>query len=252
MKDELSGACAEIEREAQQRSTLLFGTRGLERLKRSHVLVVGCGAVGGMALEALARTGVGNLTVVDCDVFEASNLNRQILATRSVLGQPKTCVAAQRIHAINPHIHVIEKQIEVGDITIHSVLEAPVDYVIDAIDSLHAKTVLIKALVERKIPFISAMGAALKTDITRIRVAPMKKTIQCPLAAFVRKRLRRQGIDLSFPVVYSDECVADKAHLGEIDETNGRHTMGSLVTVTGMFGLMCAHEAIMHIIKDEK
>lgn len=239
---------AEFQSIAQARTILLLGEDGAERLKKSHVMVVGCGAVGGMAIEALARTGVGKITVVDFDCFSPSNLNRQILATIPTMGIDKTEAACQRIAQINPTITVIQKQLCVNVNTIDSLFNESPDFVIDAIDSLNPKTTLIEALINRRIPFISAMGAALKTDLTRIKIAPMKKTIQCPLAAFVRKRLRRRGIDLSFPVVYSDECVSDKAHLGAPDGESNRHTMGSIITVTGIFGLMCAHFAIQHII----
>ncbi len=239
---------AEFQSVAGARTLLLLGQEGVEQLKKSHIMVVGCGAVGGMAIEALARTGVGKITVVDFDCFSPSNLNRQILATIPTMGIAKTEVACQRIAQINPKITVIQKQLCVNANTIDSLFNESPDFVIDAIDSLNPKTTLIEALINRRIPFISAMGAALKTDLTRIKIAPMKKTIQCPLASFVRKRLRRRGIDLSFPVVYSDECVSDKTHLGAPDGESNRHTMGSIITVTGIFGLMCAHFAIQHII----
>ncbi len=234
--------------QSQERSRLLLGEKALSVLRRSHVMIVGCGAVGGIAIEALARTGIGRLTIVDFDTFSPGNLNRQIMATIPVMGNLKTAITAERIKQINPLIEVCIKNIKVNDETVATLFNNSVDYVIDAIDSLHPKTVLIETLINRKIPFISAMGAALKTDMSRVRVTSMKKTIQCPLAAFVRKRLRRRGVDLSFPVVYSDECVSDKAHLGEVDIESGRHTMGSIITVTALFGLMCAHEAIFTLI----
>ena len=241
---------------AQARTALMFGDAGVHVLKQSHVLVVGCGAVGVMATEALARSGVGKITLVDFDVFSASNLNRQIFATVDVLGQLKTSVAKNRLQAINPNITIIEKQVLVNAQTIDSLFDETYDFVIDAIDSLNPKTILIEALVQRNIPFISAMGAALKTDLSRVRVSPMKKTIQCPLASFVRKRLRRRGVDMNFPVVWSDECVADKKHLGSIEESadgkSSRHTMGSLMTMTGVFGLMCAHEALLYLTKNKQ
>lgn len=238
--------------QAQARSKLLFGTNGLERLKQAHVMVVGCGAVGGIAIEALARTHIGHITVVDFDTFTPSNLNRQILATLPAMGALKTEIAANRILSINPNAKVNQKRIIVNEETVDTLFNQPVDFVIDAIDSLHAKTILIESLIKRKTPFISSMGAALKTDLTRIRITSMNKTTQCPLAAFLRKRLRRRGVDLSFPVVYSDECVSDKIHLGEVDPTNGRHEMGSMMTVTNSFGLMCAHYAILHIVNQKE
>lgn len=240
---------------AQTRTALMFGTEGVQVLKQSHVLVVGCGAVGGIAAEALVRSGIGKITLVDFDVFAVSNLNRQIFATVDVLGQFKTSVAKTRLETINPNITIIEKRILVNAETIDSLFDETYDFVIDAIDSLNPKTILIEALVRRNIPFISAMGAALKTDLARVQVSSMKKTIQCPLASFLRKRLRRRGVDMNFPVVWSDECVADKKHLGVLEETadgkSARHTMGSLMTVTGVFGLMCAHEALLYLTKNK-
>ncbi|MBQ9089798.1 MAG: tRNA threonylcarbamoyladenosine dehydratase [Alphaproteobacteria bacterium] len=245
----LSESC--LQNQIHNRTELLLGKNGLDRLAQSHVMVIGCGAVGGMAIEALARSGVGCITVVDCDVFSPSNLNRQILATTDVMNQSKTHVATQRIHQIDSTITVIEKNILVSGDNVETLFNEPVDFVIDAIDSLNAKTTVIAYLVTHHIPFISSMGAALKTDITRIQITQMKKTIQCPLASFLRKRLRRRGIDMSFRVVYSDECVSDKLHLGEEDSQNNRRTMGSMMTVTGIFGLMCAHYVIMKLIQTE-
>ena len=242
--------CHVIRQQMHNRTELLLGQEGLKRLAQAHVMVIGCGAVGGMAIEALARSGIGRLTVVDFDVFSPSNLNRQILATTDVLAHSKTHVAKQRIHSIDSTIQVIEKNMLVSADNVDSLFKEPVDFVIDAIDSLNAKTNLIAYLVAHHIPFVSSMGAALKTDMKRIQMTQMKKTIQCPLASFLRKRLRRRGIDMSFPVVYSDECVSDKIHLGQEDVESNRRTMGSMMTVTGMFGLMCAHYVIMQLLQE--
>ena len=126
------------------------------------------------------------------------------------------------------------------------------DYVIDAIDSVNAKALLIEEIQKQKIPFISAMGASLKTDLSKIKVASFHKTIECPLAAFVRSKLRRRGVNLKFPVIFSSECVSDKKALApEKDADSNRRAMGSLVTVTGIFGLMCAHEAILFLSQKE-
>lgn len=242
-----------ISEEACERTRLLLGEDGLEILKKSTVLVAGCGAVGGFALEALARAGIGHLIIVDFDSIAVSNLNRQIFATTENIGQLKTQAAEKRLRTLNKDLKITSLTWMIQEKTIDELFKIPLDFVIDAIDSLNPKTLLLEQLVQRQIPFISAMGAALKKDISRIKVAPLKKTIQCPLAAFVRKRLRRRDISLNFPVVFSDECVSNKMHLGpkELDEAGkrGRHTMGSLVTVTGIFGLTCAHEAILYLTR---
>lgn len=233
---------------AHVRTKLLLGESGVCSLKKATVLVAGCGAVGSFALEALARAGVGHLVIVDFDIIAPSNLNRQIFATIQTIGVKKTIAAQERLHLINPDLKVTALPVLIQEQTLETLFDFQPDFVIDAIDSLTSKTLLLEQLVNRKIPFISAMGAALKTDISRIQVVSLKKTIQCPLAAFVRKRLRKRGVSLDFPVVFSDECVSDKAHLGEketdIPECCERRAMGSLVTVTGSFGLMCAHAAI--------
>lgn len=244
-----------ISNDTSERTRLLLGDKGVLALNNATVLVAGCGAVGGFALEALARAGIGHLIIVDFDTVAPSNLNRQIFATTKTIGQPKIQVAEKRLKEINPQIKITALPLMIQEQTVEQLFDIYPDFAIDAIDSLNPKTLLLEQLVKRQIPFISAMGAALKTDISRIHIAPIKKTIQCPLAAFVRKRLRKRGVPLDFKVVFSDECVADKAHLGpkEADEPNkrGRHTMGSLVTVTGLFGLMCAHEAILHLTRKD-
>lgn len=234
------------------RTRLLLGDVAMEKLARSTVMVVGCGAVGGFAIEALARSGIGKLILVDFDVVKESNINRQIFALQSTLYQEKAVVARNRIRDISPDIKVEILPVLVNADTIDEVLDRRVDFVIDAIDTLNPKTILIEQLMARGIPFISSMGAALKTDASKIAVVPMKKTIHCPLAFFVRKRLRKRGVDLTFPVVYSSEDVSQKLHLEMPDQPENetgrvRHNMGSLPTITGIFGLLCANYAIEYL-----
>ncbi|MBR6674926.1 MAG: tRNA threonylcarbamoyladenosine dehydratase [Alphaproteobacteria bacterium] len=234
------------------RTRLLLGDEAMEKLARSTVMVVGCGAVGGFAIEALARSGVGKLILVDFDVVKESNINRQIFALHSTLYQEKAVVARNRIRDISPDIKVEILPVLVNADTIDEVLDRRVDFVIDAIDTLNPKTILIEQLMARGIPFISSMGAALKTDASKIAIVPMKKTIHCPLAFFVRKRLRKRGVDLTFPVVYSCEDVSQKLHLEMPDAPENetgrvRHNMGSLPTITGIFGLLCANYTIEYL-----
>ncbi len=238
--------------EKDNRTTLLLGEKGIENLKKSTVLVAGCGAVGGFALEALARAGVGHLIVVDFDTFDETNLNRQLFATTNTIGKLKTNSVAERLILINPEIKITQKPVKISSETMEEVFSLTPDYVIDAIDSVNAKSLFLEELIKRKIPFISAMGAALKTDLSRVKVSSFHKTIECPLAAFVRQRLRRRGVSLKFPVVFSDECVSDKKALApQKDSKSGRRAMGSLVTMTGIFGLTCAHEAILFLANKE-
>jgi len=223
-----------------KRITALLGEAAMDKLKRATVMVVGCGAVGSFAAEALARSGVGHIILVDFDVVEESNINRQIFALTSTIGTPKVVAAAARIHDINPDIQVVPLNIfcdAVWNVDIQP------DFVIDAIDTIDSKIALYKWCELHQIPFAASMGAALKTDISQIRVGRILKTSVCPLAARVRKIVREHQLP-DFPVVYSTETPKRSA------ATTGR-VFGSIVTVTGVFGLRLADIAIKNIIASE-
>ncbi len=234
------------------RMRLMVGEKGLETLRKSHVCVVGCGAVGGYALEALARAGIGHLSLIDFDTVTISNINRQILALHSTLGQKKVDVAKARILDIAPEIKVDTYDLLITQKTVQTLADLKPDFVVDAIDSLNPKVCLIETLLKNKIPFVSCMGAALKTKPNLIQVEKMKKTKNDPLAAFIRKYLRRRCVDLNFPVVYSPELVQDKSKLALPDtipeKGRVRHQMGSLPTITGIFGLTCAQVVLDYLL----
>lgn len=235
------------------RMRLMVGEKALKTLKKSHVLVAGCGAVGGFAIEALARSGIGHLTIVDNDVVSITNINRQLVALHSTIGKKKVDVMRARVLDIAPEIKVDVMDKLINAESVEEILTCQPDFVVDAIDSLNPKVCLIEALVRAGIPFVSSMGAAMKTRPELVRVAKMKDSYQCPLAAFIRKRLRRRNVLLDFPVVYSPEK-PDKAHLKMPDESiqkSGRirHEMGSLPTLTGIFGLTAAQVALDYFIK---
>ena len=237
------------------RMRLMVGKDALKRLQKSHVMVVGCGAVGSYAIEALARAGVGRLTLVDFDKVSVSNINRQLFALSSTVGEKKVYVAKARVLDIAKEIKVKTLDMLVNHETLPKLLKEKPDFVVDAIDSLNPKCCLIEALVNEGIPFVSSMGAALKTDLTKIQITKMKKTINCPLAFFVRKRLRKRGVNMNFPVVYSSELTQDKSKLQLPDENSQvtgrvRHELGSYPTITGIFGLMCAHVVIQSLTKE--
>lgn len=217
------------------RTRLLFGDTGTEKLQKATVMIVGCGAVGSFAVEALARTGVGNLIIIDSDVIEVSNINRQIFATDTTIEMPKVDVARARIHDINPDILVTAIRTFFDDST---ELNVTPDFVIDAIDTVPSKIALYKWCVARNIPFISSMGAARKTNPSCIKIAKLSKTTVCPLAAKIRKMVRDANLP-DFDVVYSTEPAAP---------TDAARVFGSIVTVTGIFGLMAANHAINYII----
>ena len=236
------------------RMRLMVGEKALKNLKKVHVLVAGCGAVGGFAIEALARSGIGHLTIVDNDVVSVSNINRQLVALHSTLGQKKVEVMKKRILDIAPDMKVGIIDCLINADSVNEILACQPDFVVDAIDSLNPKVCLIEALVKAEIPFVSSMGAAMKTKPELVRVAKMKDSYQCSLAAFIRKRLRRRNVALDFPVVYSPEK-PDKAHLkvpeGATQKSGRvRNEMGSLPTLTGIFGLACAQVVLDYFIKD--
>ena len=234
------------------RMRLMVGEKALKRLHQAHVLVAGCGAVGGYVIEALVRAGVGHLTIVDHDTVSASNINRQLVALHSTLGQKKVDVMKVRALDIAPDLKIEAVNQLINADSIQGILACQPDFVVDAIDSLNPKVCLIEALVEQQIPFVSSMGAAMKTRAELVRVAKMKDSYQCPLAAFIRKRLRRRKVALDFPVVYSPEK-PDKAHLKMpegVSQKSGRvrHEMGSLPTITGIFGLTAAQVVLDYFI----
>lgn len=232
------------------RTRMLLGDEGLSRLQNAAVMVVGLGAVGGYALEALARSGIGRLVLVDFDVFDESNINRQILALTSTVGQKKTEVARRRVLDINPDCIVETKDMFVNADTLPQLLDIPVDFVVDAIDALNPKCCLMEALYERGIPFISSMGAALKTDPSFIKCGTLSASKNCGLAKFIRKRLRKRGLEISrINCVYSDEqvCLPETALAFYGDDASAgrvRHTLGSLPTITAIFGLTIANYVI--------
>ncbi|MBE6461479.1 MAG: tRNA threonylcarbamoyladenosine dehydratase [Alphaproteobacteria bacterium] len=220
------------------RTRLLFGDIGTQKLQQATVMVVGCGAVGSFAIEALARSGVGHLVVVDFDTVERTNINRQLFALESTVGLPKVEVAATRIRDINPDTCVDTLNVFFDDKT---VLDIMPDIIIDAIDTVESKVALYKWAYKHNIPFISSMGAASKTDPTKIKIAPISHTTVCPLASRVRKMVRDTDLP-DFPVVYSAEKPAPV--IGHAKN------LGSVITVTGTFGLILANWVIQEIVRD--
>lgn len=241
------------------RIEVMLGPAGLERLRQARLVVVGLGAVGSYAVEALARAGVGHLRLVDHDTVKVSNLNRQLLALHSTLGEPKVELAAARVRDINPDCHVEALQAFCHTDTLDEVLAGPPDLVLDAIDSFNPKLELICAAVERGLPVLSSMGAALRTDPGRIRVGPLTEATHCPLARRLRKLLRRRGVTTDIPCVYSDEPVNTRfvrppeprdAPEQAFNQGRPRRVLGSLPTLTGIFGLTMAHEALRLLLGD--
>ncbi len=214
----------------------LLGDDAIARLRNSTVMVVGCGAVGSFAIEALARSGIGHLIVVDFDRVEESNINRQLFALSSTLNQSKVDVAAARIRDICPEIRVTALNMFWDA---NSNIDLIPDFVIDAIDSVDSKIALYQWCIARNIPFVASMGAARKTDISKIQLSTIYKTSVCPLASRVRKIVRSNGLP-NFPVVFSTENPTPQP---------GNSSLGSIITVTGAFGLYLADFVIHELTK---
>jgi tRNA A37 threonylcarbamoyladenosine dehydratase len=235
----------------------LLGNDNFEKIRNAHVTVVGLGAVGSYATEALVRFGVSNLRLVDFDKVSKSNINRQLYALESTLGMQKADVAKMRILDINPSCNVEALHLFLDDKTVDFVLSNSPDVVIDAIDSLSPKVHLIKELYFRKIKAVSSMGAALRKDPSKIKCSDIFDTSGCRLAYKIRKRLRKFGVGRGIKCVYSDEeglleIRQTYKENGEEDSFRGRSrfVLGSLPTITGIFGLNLAHEAINIILEN--
>jgi len=230
-----------------ERTSMLIGEAGVERLRNSSVLLVGCGAVGGYALEGLVRAGVGKIRVVDHDVFSESNMNRQILATTNTVGVPKVEAACERAKSINPEIQIEPLDILVNPETVSEILDGDFDILVDAIDTLGNKIALLSAASDRGIVTFSSMGAALHIDTQSVKIAPLMKTNTCPLAASLRKALRDKDT-LKITAVYSVEPPVVKPSERDV---HGKSILGSLPTVPAVFGMTLANEAIKYILSRE-
>lgn len=220
------------------RTKLLLGKENIERLKRKHVAVFGIGGVGSYACEALARSGIENMTIIDYDIIDITNINRQIHANFNTLGKQKIAVMKKRILAINPDMSVKTYNECFNKDNKESIFKKDYDYVIDAIDMVSSKVELIVESKRRRIPIISAMGAANKLNPTRLKVGDIYDTHTCPLAKVMRRKLRQKKID-SLKVVWSDERPIS---------TKG---LGTVPFVPPVSGLIIASEVIKDLLQKE-
>jgi len=237
---------------AFSRTALLLGDDCLTWFSQVRIAVAGIGGVGSYAAEALARAGIGRLTLIDGDVVQPSNINRQLHSLITTIGQPKVSAMAERLRQINPDLSISPQQTIVTPENIAEILDTQYDLVLDAIDTFGAKLALISCCVERGIPVVSSMGAAGKLDPARICVADIADSQGCRLARKLRKLLRREGIASGVRVVYSDEPFA--AHgFGRcsVEEGDVRRPLGSISYLPAMFGLRMAAEAIRLLMEQE-
>ena len=233
-----------------KRTELQIGKENIEKLQKSHVLVFGLGGVGAYAAEMLCRAGIGRLTIVDGDVVNESNINRQLVALNSTVSFSKALIMANRLKDINPlvELHVIDEYI--NDESMAGILENHFDYVVDAIDTLSPKIQLIFQSVSKGLPIISSMGAGGKYDPTQVKITDISETHTCKLARILRKRLHRYGIFKGCKAVFSAEIVdADSVELTD-NEINKRSVVGTISYMPAVFGCCCASVVIRDLIEN--
>lgn len=232
-----------------QRTALLLGEQAIDSLNDAHVLIVGVGGVGAYAVEMIARSGVGHITIIDGDEVAPSNINRQLPALISTIGKPKAEVMKQRILDINPDCKVSAITAFIGKDDVENYLTPYPDFVIDAIDSISPKVALLEYCYRNKIKVISSMGAGGRVDPTKVRYADISETFHDGLAREVRKRLKKAGISSGVKTVFSTEQPRRSA-LTMTDEIAFKvSSFGTVAWLPSLFGIMLAAYALNHIAK---
>ena len=233
------------------RTAMLLGEGAVERLWNCHVAVFGLCGVGSWTVEALARSGVGALTLIDQDEVSLTNLNRQLGALHSTLGRPKAEVLAERVRDISPQCRVIPLAARYEAETREDFFRTRYDYIVDAIDLVSCKLDLIQTALERGIPILSALGTGNKLDPTQFRIGDIAKTEGCPLARVVRKELRARGIR-HHRVLWSPEPPVTPGESGEAPPPGRRSIPGSVAWVPACAGLMLAGDVVQALAQREK
>ena len=233
----------------QERAELLFKPEGIEVLKKANVLIVGLGGVGSFAAEFIVRAGVGNITIVDGDTVDITNVNRQLPALHSTVGQPKVDVVGDRLMDINPELNLTRVQEFLSPERAFEIVSKEYDYVLDCIDSVTPKLNLILAAKRARVKVVSNMGAGGKMLAGKVVVKDISKTDVCPLAKVIRKRLRKMGINKGVKAVFSLEK-ADESSLKMTDGSNYKRSFyGTNSYMPGLFGLYSAETVIRHLLK---
>ena len=227
-----------------ERTELLLGKTAMAALQGKHVIVFGVGGVGGWCAESLVRSGIGKITIVDSDCVATSNINRQLVATTKTIGMPKVEVLKNRLLEINPYVQINAIQRFYCEESADDFVFDDYDYVVDAIDSLKDKALLILRACESKATLFSSMGAALKSDLKRISVTEFWKVKGCPLAAALRRRFKqnKQFPKRKFKCVYSDEVLKNKG------KSTGEKANGTLVYATAVFGFTLASLVVQYVL----
>lgn len=235
--------------EWKERAELLFKKEGLEKLKNSNVLVVGMGGVGSFAAEFIARAGVGKMTIVDGDVVDITNINRQLPALHSTVGQPKVKIVGDRLMDINPELQLTRIEEFLSPERAYELVTPEYDYVLDCIDSITPKLNLILAAKRKKVKVISNMGAGGKIQASKVVVKDISKTDVCPLAKVIRKRLKKEGISAGVKAVFSTEK-PDETSVKRTDGSNFKKSFyGTNSWMPALFGLHAAETVVKYLIK---
>ncbi len=235
------------------RTELLLSTKKLEKLQASNVLIVGLGGVGAYAAEMIARAGIGKMTIIDDDVINLSNLNRQLLATHSAIGRPKTALMEERLKDINPDIELTtHHEFLRKERTLEILQSQKYDYVIDAIDTITPKLELIIYSLQEGLNIISSMGAGGKRDPEKIHLADISKTHNCRLAKMLRKQLHHQGIRKGIMTVFSSELQDKEAVSPSNEEQSKKSIVGTISYMPTIFGCMIASEVIRKLSEDNQ
>lgn len=229
------------------RTRLLIGDDGIDKLKNSHVLVVGLGGVGAYAAEQLARAGIGRMTIVDGDVVNVTNRNRQLLALCSTQGRPKAEVMAERIRDINPEVELEVIKQYMKDDAIIELVSKPYDYVVDAIDTVAPKVFLLYYAKQNNQRIVSCMGAGGKFHPEKIEIADIAQSNHCRLAFYIRKRLHRLGVFDGIKAVFSPEPV-DESAIVNVSEQNKVSNVGTISYMPAAFGIFCASVVINDLL----
>jgi tRNA A37 threonylcarbamoyladenosine dehydratase len=234
-----------MENKWTDRTALLLGEDKMSRLSNAHVLVVGVGGVGAYAAEMLCRAGVGELTIIDADTVNTTNINRQLPATHSTVGRLKTEVLAEHLLDVNPSLRLHALSIYLKEEAVGQLLQVEkYDFIVDAIDTIAPKCALLGEALRRGIPIVSSMGAGAKSDITQIRFADLWDTYHCGLAKAVRTRLKKEGLRRSLPVVFSIEQADRRAVITVEGEQNKKSTAGTISYMPAVFGCYLAEYVI--------
>lgn len=230
------------------RTGILLGESNLEKLAGKHVLIAGVGGVGGYAVEAVVRAGVGKITIIDNDVVDVTNINRQLISHLGNVGNNKVDEFASRIKLINPHVELIARNVFIDNDNLAELLSERPDYVIDCIDTINSKLALIIYCLRNKIKIVSSMGAGNRIDVSKVKIGDISKTIVCALARNIRLKLRQSGIHKGLKVVYSEEVPYSKP-LKIAD--GGRPVNGTISYLPALFGVMLSGMVLKDLINND-